>query len=207
MNAIIQAVSYDWLLARASDPEDGLTKAFAGVMQSAGKGEIQPPNLGMGLSLDKFVDLLDRFFPGASPEMCRVSNHTVSDECLPFRGDEFSDLVELLLEHRSDDAEHTEWLAYAFASGCMGKDHLYMDMGLPNRAGVSGLLERHFSALFVKNEGAKMRWKKFLYKQLCDRAEIKACPAPSCSVCDEYRNCFGTEESAAAQLVAAGSLV
>lgn len=197
MNAIIQTVSYDWLLARARNPEDGVTKAFAGVIQSAGKGEIQPPNLGMGLSLDKFVELLDRYFPGASREMCGESSKTGDTDCQPFRMDEFDDLVGLLLEHRSDDAEHTEWLAYAFASGCMGKDHLYVDMGLPNRAGVSGLLERHFNALFVKNEGAKMRWKKFLYKQLCDRAEVKACPAPSCSLCDEYRNCFSTEESSA----------
>lgn len=207
MNAIIQAVSYDWLLARASNPDDGLTKAFAGVIQSAGKGEIQPPNLGMGLALDRFVELLDRYFPGASGEMCGESNNTEDADCLPFRADEFQDLVELLLEHRSDAAEHTEWLAYAFASGCMGKDHLYVDMGLPNRAGVSGLLERHFNALFVKNEGAKMRWKKFLYKQLCDRAEVKACPAPSCSVCDEYRNCFGTEENAAAQTATTGVAV
>lgn len=196
MNAIIQTVSYDWLLARARNPEDGVTKAFAGVIQSAGKGEIQPPNLGMGLSLDKFVELLDRYFPGASQEMCGESGKTGDTDCQSFRSDEFDDLVGLLLEHRSDDAEHTEWLAYAFASGCMGKDHLYVDMGLPNRAGVSGLLERHFNTLFVKNEGAKMRWKKFLYKQLCDRAEVKACPAPSCSLCDEYRNCFSTEERA-----------
>ncbi len=203
MNAIIQTVSYDWLITRASNPDDGLTKAFAGVIQSAGKGEIQPPNLGMGLSLDKFVELLDRFFPGASQEMCGEIHKTEEENCLSFRTDEFDDLVELLLEHRSDDAEHTEWLAYAFASGCMGKDHLYVDMGLPDRSGVSGLLERHFNALFVKNEGAKMRWKKFLYKQLCDRAEVKACPAPSCSVCDEYRNCFGTEESASEQLAVA----
>lgn len=203
MNAIIQAVSYDWLIARASNPEDGLTKAFAGVIDSAGKGEIQPPNLGMGLALERFVALLDRYFPGASGEMCRESTRSGVADCQHFRTDEFDDLVELLLEHRSDNADHTEWLAYAFASGCMGKDHLYVDMGLPNRAGVSGLLERHFNALFVKNEGTRMRWKKFLYKQLCDRAEVKACPAPSCSVCDEYRNCFGTEESAAAQLMAA----
>jgi nitrogen fixation protein NifQ len=207
MNTNIQAVSYDWLMAHASDPEDGLTMAFAGVIQSAGKGEIQPPNLGMGLSLNKFVELLDRFFPGASVEMCVASNTAENSECQPFREDEFQDLVELLLEHRSDDAEHTEWLAYAFASGCMGKDHLYADMGLPGRPAVSGLLERHFNSLFLKNEGRKMKWKKFLYKQLCDRAEVQACPAPSCSVCDEYRNCFGTEENAAAQLMAAGSPV
>lgn len=203
MNTNIQAVSYDWLMGHASNPEDGLTMAFAGVIQSAGKGEIQPPNLGMGLSVNKFIELLDRYFPGASPKMCDVSDKTESADCLPFRMDEFQDLVELLLEHRSNDTEQTEWLAYAFASGCMGKDHLYADMGLPGRPAVSALLEHHFNALFLKNEGRKMKWKKFLYKQLCDRAEIKACPAPSCSVCDEYRNCFSVEDSAVMLHVAA----
>ena len=99
----------------------------------------------------------------------------------------------LLLEHRSDAAEHTEWLAHAIASGCMGGNHLYQDMGLPDRQALSTLLERHFTALYLKNVG-NMKWKKFFYKQLCDRAEVKMCPAPSCQVCNDYHNCFGSEE-------------
>lgn len=191
MNAIIQAVSYEWLLARASNPDDGLTKVFAGVMHSVCIGEIQPPNVGMGLSPDKFAALLDRYFPGASRDMCGESTNQPVADCPFFRADEFDDLLELLLENRCDDAEHTVWLAHAIASACMGCKHLYRDMGLSDRQTLSALMERYFTALYLKNAG-KMRWKKFLYKQLCDRAEIKACPAPSCGVCAEYRNCFDT---------------
>jgi nitrogen fixation protein NifQ len=43
-----------------------------------------------------------------------------------------------------------------------------------------------------------MKWKKFFYKQLCDRAEVKMCPAPSCQVCNDYQNCFGSEEDESA---------
>ncbi|MHB1677713.1 MAG: nitrogen fixation protein NifQ [Sulfuriferula sp.] len=204
MNAIIQAVSYDWLLARASNPDDGLTKVFAGVMQSAGKGEIKPPNLGMGLAPDKFTALLDSYFPGASREICGENNTVQATDCPAFRADEFDELLELLLEHRSDDAEHTVWLAHAVASGCMGGKHLYRDMGLPDRQTLSALMEHYFNALYLKNAG-KMKWKKFLYKQLCERAEVKACPAPSCGVCAEYRNCFVTEDGAEVERVATGS--
>jgi nitrogen fixation protein NifQ len=101
--------------------------------------------------------------------------------------------MQLLLDHRSDDTEQTEWLAYAIASGCMGGDHLYQDISLPSREALSALLAEHFTSLKAKNS-ANMKWKKFLYKQLCDRAEVSTCSAPSCQVCDDYQNCFGTDD-------------
>jgi nitrogen fixation protein NifQ len=40
-----------------------------------------------------------------------------------------------------------------------------------------------------------MRWKKFFYLKLCERAEIRACRAPSCGVCKMQVECFGSEEA------------
>lgn len=197
MNARLNPISYDWLLARAINPEDSLTRAFAGVIQAAEKGDIQPPNLGMGLTRDKFVELLECYFPGSSREICVDSfQETYADYVSPLAS-EFDDMVALLLEHRSDDAEYNEWLAYAVASGCMGSDHLYQDMGLPDRHTLSSLLERNFTALYLKNVN-NMKWKKFFYKQLCDRAEVTMCPARNCQSCIDYHNCFGPEEDAPA---------
>ncbi len=193
MNASIQAVSFDWLLAHGGNSADGLAQVFAGVMHAVCIGEIHPPNLAMGLSPDSFAALLDRYFPGASWEIGAASNALPAVDYPSFRMGEFDDLLALLLENRSDDAEHTVWLAHAVASACMGSRHLYSDMGLPDRQRLSALMERYFTALFLKNAG-KMRWKKFLYRQLCERAEIKACPAPSCGVCTEYQNCFDTAD-------------
>ncbi len=188
----------EWLLSFAVDREDGTAVAFASVIDSAARQAIQPPNLNMGLSLAAYNTLLDRYFPGASLalELAREKLDAQSDEvcCTAIRTEEFADLVDLLLEHRVDDKEQTEWVAYAIASGCMGGDHLYHDMGLPNREPVSRLLSTYFPALFAKNEGARMKWKKFLYKQLCDRAEVKACAAPTCQQCDHYTACFGPED-------------
>lgn len=108
--------------------------------------------------------------------------------------DEFDDLVELLRDHRSDEREETAWLACAVATACFGKNHLWQDMGLPNRAVLSELLRGHFTALYDKNVG-NMKWKKFFYKQLCERIHVNVCKAPSCSVCSDYDQCFGLEDS------------
>lgn len=78
----------------------------------------------------------------------------------------------------------------------MSNDHLYQDMGLPNRQMLSGLLEEYFPVLFARNSG-NMKWKKFFYKQLCDLSGVRACRAPRCAVCDDYLKCFGSEEGQA----------
>ena len=200
-----QAISYDWLMSHARNPDDGLARAFAGVIQAAGKGEIQPPNLTMGLSKNKFHALLECYFPGVGGEICGGNDKDAAD-CVALPTDEFDDLLTLLLEHRSDAADHTEWLAYALASGCMGGNHLYQDMGLVNRQALNTLLEHYFPTLYLKNTG-NIKWKKFFYKQLCERAEIKMCPAPSCNVCVDYHRCFDTEERVLAQIVSVGSVV
>ena len=201
-NNFNDVISYDWLMAHARNPDDGLARAFAGVIQAAGKGEIQPPNPGMGLTRNKFFALLEYYFPGVSVAIFPDRGNEADADCVALPSDEFDDLLTLLLEHRSDTANHTEWLAYAIASGCMGGNHLYQDMGLANRQALAALLEHHFNALYLKNVG-NMKWKKFFYKQLCERAEIKMCPAPSCSVCVDYRNCFGAEENSAVQMTTA----
>ena len=112
--------------------------------------------------------------------------------CTAIAPEEFDDLLALLQEHRRDDAEETGWLAHAIASACAGGNHLWEDMGMPNREALSQLIKRYFPTLYFKNT-ANLRWKKFFYKLLCDRAQIKLCKAPSCGVCCDYLQCFGPE--------------
>ena len=56
------------------------------------------------------------------------------------------------------------------------------------------VMTRWFPRLAERND-RDMKWKKFLYKQLCDRAEVSACRAPSCGVCTDQVVCFGPEEA------------
>ncbi len=193
---MFHAISCGWLMARARNPEDGLTMVFALVIQAIARGNIKPPTLGMGMPWAMFSELLDQHFPGAGCEILdeRFSESYSTESLL---ADEFQDIVEILLDHRGSDDRNAEWLAHAVASGCMGSDHLYHDMGLADRGMLSSLLERHFTALYRKNVH-NMKWKKFFYKQLCDRAEIVMCPARNCSSCVDYKKCFATEDAVAA---------
>ncbi|MEQ1600722.1 MAG: nitrogen fixation protein NifQ [Methylophilaceae bacterium] len=109
------------------------------------------------------------------------------------RMDEFDDLIELLMDHRADDSDENGDLAAFIASACMGENHLWQDMGLPTRAVLSELMQARFPTLAAKNTG-DMKWKKFFYKQLCERADIFICKSPSCGVCIDYDKCFGHED-------------
>ncbi|BCB26051.1 hypothetical protein SKTS_09370 [Sulfurimicrobium lacus] len=193
----MEILSYEWLMAHAQNPDDQLTQAFAGVIHSSRRNKgLETPAM-MGLREDRFASLMESYFPGALQNSgLRLSHGTAAPGCEALRGEEFGDLLDLLLEYRSTPDKESEWLAFAIATACMGDDHLYQDMGLPNRKILSDLLEAYFPSLFARNTG-NMKWKKFFYKQLCDRAGVNACRAPSCQVCTDYFKCFGPEEGAA----------
>jgi nitrogen fixation protein NifQ len=110
------------------------------------------------------------------------------------RMDEFDDIVDLLMDHRCDDRDTTCELVVFIATACMGDNHLWQDMGLPNRSVLNELMQNSFPSLAAKNTG-NMKWKKFFYKQLCERADIFICKSPSCGVCIDYDKCFGSEEA------------
>ena len=116
------------------------------------------------------------------------------------RDDEVDEVRALLLDHAdpaAGPAEQRHAVAETVALACLGDDHLWQDLQLPHRAALSALMTRWFPGLAARNTG-DMKWKRFLYKQLCDRAEVQACRAPSCGVCSDYTQCFGSEEAVAA---------
>ena len=111
------------------------------------------------------------------------------------RMEEFDDLVDLLLSHCVDSGEGALSMAQFIATACMRDNHLWQDMQLANRAELSVLMQTHYPALAAKNTG-DMKWKKFFYKQLCEREEIMICKSPSCGICSDYNHCFGPEDAA-----------
>lgn len=165
------------LLDGARDPSDVVTQALGGVLARFSLTGLPPTEL---------ARLRECYFPRAAGLPSDAGG------CAALPADEAEDLLGLLLEHRSDDSDETRWLAHAVAAACAGANHLWQDMGLPNREALSQLMQRHFTGLYEKNNG-NMKWKKFFYKQLCDRAEVSLCKAPSCGVCSDYANCFGPE--------------
>ena len=112
------------------------------------------------------------------------------------RGDEIEEVTALLLDHADatvGSAGDRAEVAGRVALACLGDNHLWQDLQLANRGELGVLLRRWFPALAAKNTG-DMKWKKFFYKQLCERAEIHACRAPSCAVCSDRAQCFGPED-------------
>jgi nitrogen fixation protein NifQ len=190
----MEILSYEWLMAHARNPADYLTQAFAGVIHNSRRKKcLDTPEM-LGLAEDHFERLMESYFPGALQNAgMALPNGAAAPGCEAMRCEEFGDLLDLLLEYRSRPDKESEWLAFAIATACMGNDHLYQDMGLPNRKILSDLLSEYFTSLFVRNSG-NMKWKKFFYKQLCDRSGINACRAPSCALCADYLKCFGPED-------------
>ena len=109
------------------------------------------------------------------------------------RMDESEDLRKLLLQSRNGSSDYELWMVDIMVAGCMGNDHLWQDLGLWQRTDLSNLMMDNFRALALRND-RDMKWKKFLYKQLCEAEGIYICRSPSCEVCVDYEHCFETEE-------------
>ncbi|WP_088278268.1 nitrogen fixation protein NifQ [Ideonella sp. A 288] len=114
------------------------------------------------------------------------------------RGDEVDDLMALLLAHADPAAgspADIDAVARALAVASLGDNHLWQDLQLPSRTELSALFAHWFPALKARND-RDMKWKKFLYKQLCEREALFICKAPSCAVCSDRPVCFGPELAA-----------
>lgn len=169
---------------------------LASVIARYGVGDSTSAAEALGLDAVDLEALVAAHFPGLPSE---TLSSTGSDKAAGANAggavDEFADLRDLLREH-AVDTSLSHWLAAVVARAALCPNHLWEDLGLRNRGEVSALMQRHFPALAQRNAGSRMRWKKFLYKQLCDRAEISLCRAPNCQVCDEYSSCFSIEQAA-----------
>ena len=152
-------------------PNDEL---FAQMLSSAATGNGALP-AGLGLDNAEFAALLARHYPGSG-----LAADFAESPADP-RALERDDVLALLLEHCAGNDTSEQWMAKIVTAACMASDHL------------SRLMTQNFPALAAKNVH-DMKWKKFLYKQLCEREGINACRAPSCEYCADYQKCFGPEE-------------
>lgn len=161
---------------------------IASMLSSWLKGEGALPYR-LGLTPLKFQKALRYHFPKTkfnSPAKMR-------DRMTPERALEWDDVKRYLLKNRAYNCQSEVWLAEIMASGCMGLNHLWQDLGLLNRSELTRLLEINFPRLAKRNVH-NMKWKKFIYKELCQTEGIYVCRAPSCDVCKDYDDCFGSEE-------------
>ena len=174
-------------LMRASRfPDDLRILAFAGIIARSLAARRRP--LIRGMTEATFQTLLRSCFPGVMLQNGSSIGTDVDGL------DEFDDLLNLLLDHRANPGDANYWLSCALASASMHENHLWQDMGLPSRPLLSQLLHENFPALAAQNTG-DMKWKKFFYRQLCQRAGVPICKSPNCADCSDYALCFSPQHS------------
>lgn len=161
-------------------------RAVAGVLLRIIDRQI--PSLRLAMGDDGFEHMLMRCFP----PMDAAAFLAGEDLALPpVRRDEYEEVLHLLAENCSIMSEEGEWASAVVALACQGQQHLWQDLGLENRNMLSQLMRSCFGSLAELNVN-DMKWKKFLYKRLCELDGFR-CRAPSCRECSDFANCYGPE--------------
>lgn len=190
MNAQFQPRSdkeeiYRRIRTRAGDGANAEWLAQIVASWCAGEGAL--PDC-LGLEPARFDALMSCYFPD-----CGIGKHAASGSNADFkRMLEKDDLVKLLQAYANPDAADSDAIIGAVVAACLGDNHLWQDLGLWSRQELSAMLKHNFPALAAKNVH-DMKWKKFIYKQLCEAEGLFVCRAPSCDVCSDYQGCFGPE--------------
>ena len=178
---------HDFLIDHRRGLPNDETLARMLATQAVGGGALPP---GLGLRPEDYQALLAWHFPNAVPPRIPRRPPPLWDARLL---EEKGELVNLLRLHRAGQDPSEGWLSEIVAAGCMANNHLWEDLGLWSRRDLSELMIRNFPALAARND-RDMKWKKFLYKQLCEQEGVYLCRAPSCAVCSDYAHCFGPED-------------
>jgi nitrogen fixation protein NifQ len=177
------ACLYRALMSKAAG--DSNDHVFACMIASWQAGEGAMPDW-LGLSPAAFRGLMEHHFEAAGTATIVPLGREIPEGRL----DEVDELVRLMLIDKAGQSPSEVWMAHVVAAGCMAADHLWQDLGLWSRKDLTALLRRNFPALAALNVKG-MKWKRFLYKQLCEAEGIYTCRAPSCEICTDYHACFG----------------
>ncbi len=151
----------------------------------------------LGLTRTALARLIGRHLPEHRPLL----------DALPAEAGPGTDAVEepdyraYLLQHRAGDAEEEEWLAAIVARRSQYPNHLWQDMGFASRNDLSAMFRRHFPELVRRNSG-DMKWKKFIYRELCRIEGVVICKSPNCETCSDFGHCFGGEAGEPLQVLA-----
>ena len=177
-----------------SDIDDFNLAAIKQILVSQRRGTTCLP-FKLGLSNDDYEQFerfftLDPYFQGLFSGSTDIED--VRQELLGIRFDEYQDIQNLLRQHAESDSITCRWITAIVAAGCLGADHLWRDLGLKNRDMLSQLMSFNFQKLWRLND-RDMKWKKFLYKQLCEAEGGYVCRAPSCEECKGFSECFAPE--------------
>jgi nitrogen fixation protein NifQ len=157
------------------------------------------PHVGEALGLE--TDMLAHLATLLPPTLARALHSLPVKALAPLESEEEA-LIELLAAQCALPGMPGALMTRITARRAMRNDHLWQDMGLPERAALSRLIALVWPELHARNT-ANMRWKRFFYRALCEAEGFSLCSVPHCRECTEYDSCFGEEsgESAFARRV------
>ncbi|AMV70491.1 hypothetical protein JCM30471_24840 [Desulfuromonas carbonis] len=152
----------------------------------------EPWSLAAALGLDEWelAALLQRYFPGVAPATLESGERGKRPPLVN------AGVLAVLHSHlpAGGDDPAPRWLAAILAARAAHPGHLWVAMGLFARPELSAAIRRHLPALTAANSRG-MRWKRFLFRQVCDLKGGVMCKAPDCGLCSDYSLCFAPEES------------
>lgn len=157
----------------------------------------RPLTEALGLSQTALAALIGRFLPhrldwlAALPEEAGPGADAIEEP----------DIRDYLLECRAGDDDAETWAAAIVARRSRRPNHLWQDMGFADRGELNQFLRRHFPEL-VRRNSRDMKWKKFLYRELCQREGVPICKSPTCDACCDFATCFGSEPGEPLQALA-----
>jgi nitrogen fixation protein NifQ len=185
---------YVWLMAPVA-PGDFHRHILASVLALAATQPNTSLSQATGLGWDELARLIAAEFPHAEALLDGASPDTDGAEPLTI---EEPDLRGLLLSHASPldaglTADRLGWMARIVARRAQCPNHLWQDLGLPERKHLSRLMRDYFGPLAQAND-RDMKWKKFFYRQMCEDEGMTLCKSPVCDSCDDFTECFGDED-------------
>jgi len=123
----------------------------------------------------------------------RQRKRDIYQELFQIRLQERNEISALLSDYANSNMHFAAEMAVVVATACLGSEHLWKDLGLPERGALTVLMSVYFPD-FAKKNSQNMRWKKFIYKQLCELGGDYICRAPSCNTCRSFDECFSPED-------------
>ena len=152
------------------------------------------PAKALGLDDGDLSTILASYFPGIDHALLVHSPGPTEEH----PAERSSEILAILLSHVPVETGKrmlptAEWLARILAARAALPGHLWVGMGLFERPQLSAAIRRHLPSLAAANH-QNMRWKRYLYKQVCDRNGGVMCKAPNCGVCSDYALCFVAED-------------
>ncbi len=149
----------------------------------------------MGLKAETFAKLKALMINEAEFEVSMQQKQLYSQtqrlfaELIAGRASERDDLFRLLMDHANTELNWHKEVAWVLSNASMSSYHLWQSLGLDERPTLGRLIGFYFPTLHAGNVN-NMRWKRYFYKQLCERGGDYVCKAPNCNQCSSFKECF-----------------